>query len=245
MLEIRNGRTKRMIALLAQESTLELLRALRPGGWYSLEELAGAVALDKELLRGRLRALEELGIVSSHEEGTVRFRLCNPRIRLEMDLRELPPGPGYILDVVRFYLRLLTNILDRCREVGGSSLQDDAREAIARMRLSLPDRERALLVCLREGTDLGGCLRALENRILAGELTDADLEWVRATYLATLRSVMDRLGALVDDSLGKLLFRLASRDLIREGADLAGRFSLLEGIPEKYLKQVELSADAY
>jgi len=239
MMEIRNGRTKRMIALLAQDSTLALLQAMRGGGWMPSAELEGPSGLAREELVSRLESLVSLGVVGTRDDGARLWRLLQPRISLEVDLVSLPPGPGYILDVVRFYIRLLSNILDRCTEAGGRRLRDAVWASLSQFRLSLPDRERLLLRCLREGTELRPCLDALENRILAGELTDNDLERVRATYLAALVAVAARLKALVDDSAGKLIFRLAARELLREGGELAGRFALLQGIPEAYLKQVE------
>lgn len=241
MMEIRNGRTKRMIGLLAQDSTLSLLQGMRGGGWFSSAELEGPAGLERQELVSRLESLVSLGVVGTSDDGVRRWRLLQPRISLEVDLLTLPPGPGYILDVVRFYIRLLSNILGRCSEVGGTRLRSAVLESLTRFRLSLPDRERLLLHCLRRGTDLGPCLNALENRILAGELTDGDLGWVRATYLAALGAAADRLKALVDDSAGKLIFRLAARELLREGGELAERFALLQGIPKTYLKQVECS----
>jgi hypothetical protein len=245
MMEIRNGKTKRMIALLAQDSTLSLLQAMRAGSWLTSTELEMAVGLEREALVLRLEALVSMGVVGTRDDGVRRWKLLQPKISLEVDLLTLPPGPGYILDVVRFYLRLLSNILGRCSEVGGRDLRAAALDAITQARLSVPDRERALLQCLREGTELGPCLHALENRILAGELTDGDLDRVRATYIAALRAVADRLKGLVDDSAGKLIFRLAARDLLREGNELAERFALLEGIPLTYLKQVECAVVSY
>lgn len=239
MMEIRNGKTKRMIALLAQDSTLSLLQAMRGQSWLGTEELESSVGLEREALVARLEALVSLGVVGTRDGGVRRWKLLQPRISLEVDLLTLPPGPGYILDVVRFYIRLLSGILGRCSEVGGPRLRAAVWDSLTQFRLSLPDRERDLLRCLRQGTELQPCLNALENRILAGGLTDADLGWVRATYIAALRAVADRLKALADDSAGKLIFRLSARELLREGGELAGRFALLEGIPETYLKQVE------
>jgi hypothetical protein len=245
MMEIRNGKTKRMIALLAQDSTLSLLQAMRSGSWLSSAELESSVGLEREALVLRLEALVSLGVVGTRDDGVRRWKLLQPRISLEVDLLSLPPGPGYILDVVRFYLNLLSNILGRCSEVGGARLREAALDAITQLRLSLPDRERALLQCLRPGTGFGPCLHALENRILAGELTDGDLAWVRAAYVAALRAVADRLKVEVDDSAAKLIFRLAARELLRDGAELAERFALLEGIPPTYLKQVECATASY
>lgn len=239
MMEIRNGKTKRMIALLAQDSTLSLLQAMRATTWLSSAELQDAVGLEREELVLRLEALVSLGVVGTRDDGVRRWKLLQPRISLEVDLLSLPPGPGYILDVVRFYLRLLSNILARCSEVGGRGLRAAALDAIMQLRLAVPDQERALLWCLCNGIEFGPCLQDLENRILAGELRDSDLPWVRSTYIAALRAVADRLKGLVDDSAGKLIFRLAARDILHEGAELAGRFALLEGIPETFLKQVE------
>lgn len=239
MMEIRNGKTKRMIALLSQDSTLSLLQAMRNGGWTTTAELEPPSGLERSELVCRLDELASLGVVGTRDAGVRRWKLLEPRISLEVDLLSLPPGPGYILDVVRFYMNMLSNILGRCAEAGGPRLRSSVLDTLTGYRLSLPDRRRLLLQCLRRGTDAGPCLAALENRILAGELTDADLGWVRATYIAALRAVADRLKELVDDSTGKLIFRLSSRELGREGADLAGRFALLEGIPETYLKQVE------
>jgi len=245
MMEIRNGKTKRMIGLLAQDSTLALLQAMRAGRWLSSAELEAAVGLDRQTLVSLLEALVSLGIVGTRDAGVRHWKLLQPRISLEVDLRKLPPGPGYVLDVVRFYLRLLSNILGRCREVGGLGLQAAAFDTISQVRLSVTDRERALLACLRDGMDFGPCLRALENRILAGELRDSDLDWVRATYLTALCAVADRLKSIVDDSAGKLIFRLAARELLREGGELAERFALLDGIPQTYLKQVECAFTSY
>ena len=245
MMEIRNGKTKRMIAQLAQDSTLSLLQAMRAGRWQDSAELEAAVGLDRVSLVSRLEALASLGIVGTRDAGVRHWKLLQPRISLEVDLLSLPPGPGYILDVVRFYLRLLSNILDRCSEVGGRALRASLLDAITLLRLSLPDRERCLLSCLRTGIEFGPCLHALENRILGGELRDSDLSWVRPTYIAALTAVTERIKGNVDDSSGKLIFRLAARDLLREGADLAERFALLEGIPQTYLKQVECTVASY
>ena len=238
MMEICNGKSKRMINLLARESTLALLREMRPGGWRTVTELAGASGIEPEYLGRTLAELTEMGVLDAREDTEPGYRLREPRITLCLDLREMPPGPGYILDVVRFYLVLLTNILERCKEVGGTSLQDEALDAIALVRASLPDGERGLLYCLRKGIEPRGCLSALENRILAGELGDNDLGWVRQIYLRTLGTVMDRVLGDMDDSTGKLLLRLSARQLLREGEDLVRRFALLEGVPERYLKQV-------
>ncbi len=245
MMEIRNGKTKRMIALLSQDSTLSLLQAMRNGGWATSAELEAASGLARAELVSRLEELTALGVVGTRDAGVRIWRLLQPRISLEVDLLTLPPGPGYILDVVRFYIQLLTNITDRCSEVGGALLRSSALDTLTDFRLSLADRERVLLQCLRRGTEPGPCLAALENRILAGELADRDLAWVRATYIAALRALADRLKGCVDDSACKLIFRLSSRELLRECAALAERFALLEGFPQAYLKQVDCAAASY
>lgn len=238
MMEICNGKSKRMINLLARESTIALLREMRPGGWRTLAELAMASGIEPEYLGRTLGELTDMGVLEARQDAEPVYRLREPRITLCLDLREMPPGPGYILDVVRFYLILLANIIDRCKEVGGRSLQDEALDAIALLRASLPDSERSLLYCLRKGIEPRGCLSALENRILAGELDDTDLGRVRKIYLRTLRAVMDRVLGGLDDSAGKLLFRLSARELLLDGEDLVRRFALLEGVPERFLKQV-------
>ena len=238
MMEICNGRSKRMISILARESTIALLREMRPGGWRTLGELAAASGIEPDYLRKTLSELVEMGVLDGRKFPEPGYRLLQPRITLSLDLREIPPGPGYILDVVRFYMVLLSNIIERCKEMGGMPLQEKALDAIAWARASLSDEKRVLLNCFRHGIDSRGCLSALENRILAGELKDPDMGWVRDAYLLTLRSVMERVLAHLDDSAGKLMLRLATRQILREGEELVSRFALLEGIPERYLKQV-------
>jgi hypothetical protein len=238
MMEICNGKSKRMIGLLARESTIALLRGMRPGGWLSSSELAALTGIEPRYLRRTLDELALMGILEATTAEPPAFRLKEPKLTLSLDLREIPPGPGYILDVVRFYIVLLTNIVGRCRETGGPALQDEALDAVAAARAALPDRERPLLACLRRGIDPRGCIAALEHRILAGELDDSDLGWVRDAYLGALRAVLDRVLSRLDDSTGRLLVRLSARQLLQEGEDLAGRFRLLEGIPEIYLRQV-------
>jgi hypothetical protein len=228
-----------MISLLARESTLAVLRNMRPGGWCTLDELAGASAIEPGHLHRILEELTEMGVLEgSGDDGGARYRLLQPRITLNLDLRELPPGPGYILDVVRFYLVLLSNLVERCKEAGGPALHAEALVSIAYVRAQLPDADKGLLHCLRRGIQRGQCMAALEDRIQAGELTDADIGRVRRIYLTALRTLVDRLLARVDDSTGKLLLRLAARELLVQGDELVHRFDLLEGIPEKYLKQV-------
>ncbi|MBM4249797.1 MAG: hypothetical protein FJ149_10285 [Euryarchaeota archaeon] len=244
MIEIRNGSQKRMIALLAQESTLDLLRAMGNGEWRSAGELSAAVPLDPELIGARLSALSELGVVRGRDDEVRRYRLARPVIRIDLDLRSVPPGPGYILDVVRFYVRLLANLLDRSHEAGGRPLRSAALQSIRLVRCSLPEEERFLLSCNQDGVETGPCLRSLERRIMAGELTDADLPRVREAFLRALGAVGDGLKGFVDDSTVKLVFRLAARELLRDGSGLAVRFGLLEGIPHSYLKQVECPAMA-
>ena len=239
MMEINNGKSKRMISLLARESTLALLRDMRPGGWCTLDELAGASAIEPGYLRRILEELIEIGVLEgAGAAGGPRYRLLQPRITLNLDLRELPPGPGYILDVVRFYLVLLSNLIERCKEAGGPALHAEALVSIAYVRSQLPEADKGLLYCLRQGIERSSCMAALEDRILAGELTDTDLGRVRQIYLLALRTLVDRLLARVDDSTGKLVLRLAARELLVQGDELVQRFDLLEGIPEKYLKQV-------
>jgi DNA-binding HxlR family transcriptional regulator len=239
MMEICNGKSKRMISLLARESTLALLLGMRPGGWMTAAELAVKSGIEPRYLLRTLNELAQMGVLEADEGAQQCFRLREPVVTLSLDLREIPPGPGYILDVVRFYLVLLTNIGERCKEIGGNSLQDEALDAIALKRSALPDRERVLLSCLRKGIDHRGCISALEHRILAGELGDSDLGWVRRVYLDALQAVMGNVLARLDDSTGKLLLRLSLRDLLRDGGDIVRRFALLEGIPDKYLKQVD------
>jgi len=239
MMEICNGKSKRMISLLARESTLALLRGMRPGGWKTARELSVQSGIEPQYLVRTLNELADMGVLDAGEGAEPVFRLREPKVTLSLDLREIPPGPGYILDVVRFYLVLLTNIVERCKEIGGTSLQDEALDAIALERAALQDGERVLLACLRKGIDHRGCLSGLEHRILAGEFKDSDLGWVRRVYLDTLQAVMRGVLARLDDSTGKLLLRLSARQLLRDGEDLVRRFELLEGIPDKYLKQVD------
>ena len=239
MMEINNGKSKRMISLLARESTLAVLRDMRPGGWCTLGELAGTSAIEPGYLRRVLEELVEMGVLEgSGAGGGPRYRLLQPRITLSLDLRELPPGPGYILDVVRFYFVLLSNLIERCREAGGPALHTEALNSIALVRERLPDSDKGLLFCLRQGIERSACMAALEDRILAGDLTDADLGRVRQIYLSALRALVEGLLARVDESTGKLVLRLSARELLVQGDELVHRFDLLEGIPENYLKQV-------
>ena len=238
MMEICNGKSKRMISLLARESTIALLREMRPGGWRTPGELAAGSGIEPDYLRKTLSELAQMGVLDARELPEPGYRLLQPRITLCLDLREIPPGPGYVLDVVRFYTMLLSNILERCKEVGGRPLQEEAQDVIALERASLSDERRVLLNCFRHGIDSRGCLSALENRILAGELNDSDMGWVRGEYLKTIRSVMKMVLARLDDSAGKLLMRLATRQILLDGGELVARFALLEGVPERYLKQV-------
>ena len=92
MIEIRNGKTKRMIALLAQDSTLSLLQAMRGGSWLSCAELEPAVHLESEVLVSRLEALVSLGVVRTREDDVRRWRGLFQRLQIS--------GPALLVSLI-------------------------------------------------------------------------------------------------------------------------------------------------
>ena len=238
MIEINNGKTKKLMGLLAQDETLAIMRAMRTARWYTAAELSDLARMPSPSAELKLHELSELGIMERVEGPPVRFKLLHRRIQLNVDVREIPPGPGYILDVVRFYNHLLNGILYRTLEAGGEPASEELFATFARVRSSLPEKERQLVMCVGTSVDFLPCLERLEMKIMEGNLSDGDVGWVRDAYLRTLHAIIEMLESTLDETLVKLVFRLAVREPIMESGDLVTKFSLLEAIPENYIRLV-------
>jgi hypothetical protein len=238
MIEINNGKTKKLMGLLAQDETLAIMRAMRTARWYTAAELSEFARMPPLSAEQKLCELSELGIMERAEGQPVKYKLLHRRIQLNVDVREIPPGPGYILDVVRFYNHLLTCILDRTREAGGEPASEKLLSTFARVRSALPERERQLLMCVGTSVDFMPCLERLEMRIMEGKMSDDDVCWVRKTYLRTLQAIIEMLESTLDETMAKLVFRLAAREPIMESRDLVTKFALLDAIPENYVRLV-------
>jgi hypothetical protein len=139
-----------------------------------------------------------------------------------------------IREVAQFYIVFLWSVAKRQEDVKGLRLQDHITETMGSLIRSLPDNDRWILPAdwLRPEEYLS----SIEGRVASGKAPALDN--IKSVYTLALQTLMTRLEERLDDSTVRLLFRLAARDAMRERWRFAGEYSLLEGIPAVYLRQL-------
>jgi hypothetical protein len=137
-------------------------------------------------------------------------------------------------EVAQFYIVFLWSVAKRQENVKGLRLQDHITETMGSLIRSLPDNDRWILPAdwLRPEEYLS----SIEGRVASGKAPALDN--IKSVYTLALQTLMTRLEERLDDSTVRLLFRLAARDTLRERWRFAGEYSLLEGIPAVYLRQL-------
>lgn len=165
--------------------------------------------------------------------------LANRPSRITRDL----PAASAIQDaatvkrVVKFYLVFLSAVAKRQEDVKGVQLQLKIDEAIRSARNSLPEDERWLLPAAGNRPLSEPNLSSIDGRMASGDCPALEVRRIRDVYVHALHELIGSLGERLDDSLVKLLFRLAARDALQEERLVAMKYSLLDGIPEPYLRQ--------
>jgi len=176
--------------------------------------------------------------------------LCNSLSKGPLARRDLPPPQtgGLSVDgqqsrpvpeIERFYRVFLSGILERHPDVRGVRLHTEIRLALDEAREELPGEAGALIpdlsTLLEPGRPADGPEKSPSRRGARGP----NIETVRRAYLTVLQRILARLSPRLDSTVLKLVFRLAARTALRDGRELVDRYSLLEGIPDHYLRQVD------
>jgi hypothetical protein len=141
-----------------------------------------------------------------------------------------------IKEISAFYLAFLSALVNRQEDVRGMDLRQEVRKALDSASSSLSECDKWLLPA-GDWQQPELFLSSIDDRMAPGEFMTPGPERVREIYVRVLKELLTRLEGQIDDSLVRLLFRLAARDALREGGHIALKYSLLEGIPEAYLRQ--------
>jgi hypothetical protein len=182
----------------------------------------------------RFRPGQSLCNILSQAPFAPSSRLLLPTEELLCDDRAAPP----VQEIQRFYRTFLSGLLERHPDVKGVQLRAEVCMAVEEARVNLTCEEAS---CLPEPLSLsepGRLSDASELALAQGGAGGPDIEIIRRAYLAVLQRILARLSARVDPTIVKLVFRLAARKALKGDPDIVEKHSLLEGIAEKYLRQV-------
>jgi len=138
---------------------------------------------------------------------------------------------------VRFYLVFLSAVAKRQDDVRGALLQNEIGAALESATDALSKEERDLLPDASCWQQPESFLTSIDDRMKSGDIRAPGLERIRDIYIQVLKELLTNLLGRIDDSMVRLLFRLAARDALREDGNIAMKYSLLKDIPEAYLKQ--------
>jgi hypothetical protein len=152
--------------------------------------------------------------------------------------------PAPVPEVMRFYLVFLSGIWERHPDVKEVALRQEIKMALEEAKTKLSEEERTLLPGFAGIAEPEPFLASFKARIALAGATELRIEAIRNAYLTTLVSLLERLSARIDPTVVKLLFRLAAKNALRDGLSLAAGYSLLDGIPENYLRQVGQVTDS-
>jgi len=142
-----------------------------------------------------------------------------------------------IKEIVRFYLVFLSAVAKRQDDVRGALLQNEIGAALESATDALSKEERDLLPDASCWQQPESFLTSIDDRMKSGDIRAPGLERIRDIYIQVLKELLTNLLGRIDDSMVRLLFRLAARDALREDGNIAMKYSLLKDIPEAYLKQ--------
>ncbi|MBM4250035.1 MAG: hypothetical protein FJ149_11550 [Euryarchaeota archaeon] len=140
-------------------------------------------------------------------------------------------------EAVRVYLAFLTAIAARQDDVKGVRLRREIQNALETVAASLPDSERGLLPGAPGWQRPERFVASIGDRTEASKIPAPSLDRVRVIYVHVFRVLISRLGAQLDDSMVRLLFRLAARDALQKTGGVASEHMLLEGDPGAHLRQ--------
>jgi hypothetical protein len=143
-----------------------------------------------------------------------------------------------VTEIARFYLLFLSGIWERDADVRGGRLRIELSMALESARARLPERERGLLPDPADRLEPDEFLASFERGMASGEIEAPPAMRIRQVYLNALEEILTRLRGPLDDSVVKLLFRLGAKKALRRSRNIAEKYSLLEGIPDIYIRQV-------
>jgi hypothetical protein len=205
---------------------------LRPGHSFTNHSSAPA---EHHLPKGRGFGMsgQSLSNLLSHKPAR------QPKSIESVPAQQTVPDDTTVREVAQFYIVFLWSVAKRQEDIRGLKLQDSISEAVDSLICSLPENEQWILPddWLRPEEYLS----SIYDRLASGNVPA--LENVKNIYIRVLHELRMRLEQHLDGSTVKLLFRLAARDTMREREQFARKYSLLEGIPESYLKQLNPSGE--
>jgi hypothetical protein len=141
-----------------------------------------------------------------------------------------------IKEITDFYLVFLSALVRRQEDVRGVDLREEVRKALESAIGSLHENERWLLPA-SDWQQTESFLLDIDERLAMGEIAAPGTARVREIYVQVLRRLLANLEERLDDSMVRLLFRLAARDAMQEMENIAVQYSLLDGIPGTHLRQ--------
>jgi hypothetical protein len=142
-----------------------------------------------------------------------------------------------IKEIVRFYLVFLSAVAKRQDDVRGALLQNEIGAALESATGALSRDEQLLLPDASCWQQPESFLTSIDKGMKTGQIRAPGPGRIRDIYVRALKELLTRLEGRIDDSLVRLLFRLAARDALREDGNIAMKYSLLKGIPDVFLKQ--------
>jgi hypothetical protein len=146
---------------------------------------------------------------------------------------------------IRFYLVFLRAVVARQDNVKGVRLGSEIQQVLETVRISLPESERGLLPEAAGWQHAKRFLGSIEDRPASSGFPASSIDRVRDIYLQVLHILLTRLVAQLDDSVVRLLFRLAARDAMLVDGGTAFDHALLKGVPEAYFRQTGVPMDLH
>lgn len=200
---------RQAVLLLSGDHALDILKAMRDGGWHLSSELARELAVHVTTASKFLQRLAELGLVEQrpHDGRTFEYRLPSTRLRLEVDLEDVS---GPLREAIDFYVAYFHTLFDRIRKLGWPTVEVEAQH-----RLTSDHQE------LRA---------AIFEEMIAG--SEGGLDRLRDLVATLHRDIWTLCSQTLGHSASARVFQTALREAVDMYPDLAVRCGLTRPLEE-------------
>jgi hypothetical protein len=140
-------------------------------------------------------------------------------------------------EIVQFYLSFLSGVAKRQEDIKGVSLQYEIIKALESIADSLPADDKLLVPTVIWWQLPEPFIFVVDTQKTSERYPMTRIDRVKDFYNQVISELIGRLHGQLDESIVRLLFRLAARDALQHWEYLATRYALFEGIPETYLRQ--------